>query len=411
MKVFILVALFAGALAHSRLDDDNYGEENIRDTNTRKEFGAFIRKFKKSEHLRSGEDVKRRFSIFSENVKGIKDHNKKKSSYRQEVNKFSDLTLHERVQFTGLTNISNVNLQRRNMAVTRRDMADVADAPDAYDHRDDGHVSEVTNQGDCGSCWTYGTVYPLEGELSILSGKDAVGLSQQEILSCAYESEADKNGCQGGWYMDGWEYVQKSGRLATAADEPYLGVDMNCDPDINEKPNAFEKYNVYGWKQVPSKDDAALAMFGSKHVIAVAVESFGLFFYEGGIFLDDLCETPALVNHAVTMVGYTTEAWIIKNSWGEDWGEKGYVRMSRAMNSHCGVSDYAFFPLVEEKIFNDDKDEDEDETEEATEEDECHDAKSAKFCAKRKSKGYCTNEKEMKKMKKNCAKTCDLCDA
>lgn len=282
MKVFILLALFAGALAHSRLDEDDYSDVDLRDTNLRAEFSGFILKYNKQGGLKSRSEIKKRYSVFSKNVKGIRSHNKFSGGYRQGINKFADMTLHERVKFTGLTNISNANLERRDMAVTKREMLEVRDAPAAYDHRDYGHVSEVTNQGDCGSCWTYGVVYPLEAEISILSGKRAVGLSQQEILSCAYEAKPDRNGCQGGWYMDGWKYVQQSGHLSTAADEPYLGIDMDCDPDMRDKPNAFERYSVSSWKQVPEQDDDALAMFGSKHVIAVAVESFGLFFYEDG---------------------------------------------------------------------------------------------------------------------------------
>lgn len=67
--------------------------------------------------------------------------------------------------------------------------------------------------------------------------------------------------------------------------------------------------------QVPEGDDAALMLFSSKHVIAVAIESLGLFFYSNGLFEDPYCETPAAVDHAVTLIGYDTEAWIIKNRY------------------------------------------------------------------------------------------------
>lgn len=70
------------------------------------------------------------------------------------------------------------------------------------------------------------------------------------------------------------------------------------------------------WERVPKGDDAALALFSSKHVIAVAVESLGLFFYSNGIFRDEYCETPAAVDHAVTLVGYDTQTWVVKNRLG-----------------------------------------------------------------------------------------------
>lgn len=287
--------------------------------------------------------MKKRYRIFAKNLNNIKKHNKQRSSFRMEVNDFADKSLRERQQFTGLANMTSLHKR----AGTRRSLYLRDSAPEEYDHRDEGHVTKVTNQGDCGSCWTYGVVYPLEGAVSILSGKKAVELSQQEILSCAYEDDEDRNGCNGGWYMDGWAYVKEHKRLATAADEPYLGIDMHCDPDINTKPNAFKGYKVVDWERVPKGDDAALIASSSKNVVAVALESLGLFFYSSGIFKDEYCETPAAVDHAVTLVGYTTEAWIVKNSWGETWGEKGYVRMARSLPSHCGIADYAYYPLVE----------------------------------------------------------------
>jgi len=84
--------------------------------------------------------------------------------------------------------------------------------------------------------------------------------------------------------MDGWAYAKKSGHLAFAADEPYLGIDMHCDPDILERPNGLADYKVVDWERVPKGDDAALALLSSKHVVAVALESLGLFFYSNGLF-------------------------------------------------------------------------------------------------------------------------------
>jgi len=345
MKYAAIAVLVIALVAGHRLDEeDNLPDVDIRKTDVRREFAQFVRKFRHSRgSLRSNADVKKRFRIFAKNLNSIKKHNKGRSSFRMEVNDFADKTLRERQQFTGLANLTSLNKR----AGTKRSLYLREAVPDEYDHRDEGHVTGVTNQGECGSCWTYGVVYPLEGAVSILSGQKAVELSQQEILSCAYEDDEDRNGCNGGWYMDGWEYVRQHGRLASEADEPYLGIDMHCDPDINDKPNGFAGYKVVDWERVPKGDDAALVASSSKNVVAVALESLGLFFYSNGIFVDEYCETPAAVDHAVTLVGYTTEAWIVKNSWGETWGEKGYVRMARSLPSHCGIADYAYYPLVE----------------------------------------------------------------
>jgi len=343
-RVAVLVLVIALVAGHRIDEEDDELDVDIRRTDVRSEFAQFVRKFRQSRgSLRSNADVKKRYRVFAKNLQTIKKHNKERSSFRMEINEFADKTLRERQQFTGLANFTSLHKR----ASTKRSLHLREAVPDAYDHRDEGHVSPVTDQGDCGSCWTYGVVYPLEGAVSILSGKKAVALSQQEILSCSYEDDEDRNGCNGGWYMDGWQYVKEHGRLATAADEPYLGIDMHCDPDINDKPNGFAGYKVVDWERVPKGDDSALAASSSKNVVAVAVESLGLFFYSSGIFLDEYCETPAAVDHAVTLVGYSTDAWIVKNSWGEKWGENGFVRMARSLPSHCGIADYAYYPLVE----------------------------------------------------------------
>lgn len=347
LKFFGLIVLVVLATGHKIDEEDNVPDVDIRKIDSRHEFAHFVRKFRNSRgNLRNNQEVKKRYQVFAKNAETIKKHNKKgRSVFRMEVNEFSDMSMRERQLFTGLANVTNAVHKR---SLSRRSALQLrAAAPESYDHRDEGHVTPVSNQGNCGSCWTYGVVYPLEGEISILSGKRAVELSQQEILSCSYEDDEDRNGCNGGWYMDGWEYTRTYGRLAYAADEPYLGIDMHCDPDINDKPNGIKGFKVTDWERVPKGDDAALALFSSKHVIAVAVESLGLFFYSNGIFRDEYCETPAAVDHAVTLVGYDTQTWVVKNSWGEGWGERGYVRMARDLPSHCGIADYAYFPIVE----------------------------------------------------------------
>lgn len=347
----MLLALLGAVSAHKIEEDDVIENVDIRKVDVRRQFGDFVKSFKGSKgHLRSNDAVKQRYQIFAHNAHKIKNHNKKGSRFRMEVNAFSDMSMRERQLYTGLANTTHTAYHKRSLSA-RHALQLRESAPETFDHRDEGHVTPVTDQGDCGSCWTYGVVYPLEAEVSILSGKRAVALSNQEILSCAYEDEEDRNGCNGGWYMDGWNYAKESGHLSYAADEPYLGIDMHCDPDVLDLPNGLHGYKVTDWERVPEGDDAALKLFSSQHVVAVAIESLGLFFYSNGLFEDPYCETPAAVDHAVTLVGYDTEAWIIKNSWGPSWGENGYVRMSRSpdLPSHCGVADYAYFPVVEEE--------------------------------------------------------------
>lgn len=347
----VLGILLLASLVHSRRpveDDGDDGDTDVKDVHVRPQFANHIRKFAGTRNgMRSNEQVKTRFRNYKRSAAMIKEHNKKGSSFRMGENMFMTMTPEERKLRTGLANVTSTVHKRSLSFESRLQLRNVP--AETHDHRDYDRVSPVTDQGDCGSCWTYGTVYPLEAAISRLSNKPAVALSVQEILSCSYEDDKKRNGCDGGWYMDGWDYVKKTGRLATDGELPYLEADLTCEPHIEESPNALKDYRVVDWDRVPEGDDSMLLLFSEKHVLAVAVESFGLFFYENGLFIDDYCEKPAQVDHAMTMVGYDKEAWIVKNSWGLEWGEVGYVRISRENENHCGIADYAYFPIVKKK--------------------------------------------------------------
>jgi len=85
--------------------------------------------------------------------------------------------------------------------------------------------------------------------------------------------------------------------------------------------------------------------------IAIDVTEDKFMFYKEGIFVDDECtNTRETLNPGVLAVGSgsnsTTDYWLVKNSWGESWGEAGYIRMARNMNNMCGIATAASYPLV-----------------------------------------------------------------
>lgn len=85
---------------------------------------------------------------------------------------------------------------------------------------------------------------------------------------------------------------------------------------------------------------------GTVGPISIGMNGIGIKLYSGGIFNFPSCEK--MLNHAVLAVGYDTvedlDYWIVKNSWGPNWGEHGFFRIARNQNQQCGISLENMFP-------------------------------------------------------------------
>ena len=97
--------------------------------------------------------------------------------------------------------------------------------------------------------------------------------------------------------------------------------------------------------KVPATEEALKIAVATQGPISVAIDATRSFqmwkFHHSGVYYGTDCRSDFL-NHAVTVVGYGTEDgqdyWLVKNSWGSDWGEEGYIKMSRNRNNNCGIA-------------------------------------------------------------------------
>lgn len=215
--------------------------------------------------------------------------------------------------------------------------------PCCVDWRSSGAVTGVKFQGSCLSCWAFAAVAAIEGMNKIRTG-ELVSLSEQQLVDCDTKSNA---GCNGGLMDYAFQYITKHGGIAAEDAYPYRARQANS---CNKKPSAV--VTIDGYEDVPANDEAALKKAVAAQPVAVAIEASGSHFqfYSEGVFAGK-CGTE--LDHGVAAVGYGSTAdgtkyWIVKNSWGPEWGEKGYIRMKRDVEDKeglCGIAMEASYPV------------------------------------------------------------------
>ena len=288
-----------------------------------------------------------RKQIFQKNLQKIEAHNrlhrKGKVSFSMAVNKFADLHAKEFAsKFKGLRQEPRLLGRTRNTAPVFRFNNSQA-LPDHVDWREKGVVTPVKNQEQCGSCWAFSTTGSLEGQHAIKTG-NLVSLSEQNLVDC---DDID-SGCGGGLMRNAFSWIKQNGGLDTESSYPYQAEDENC---------RFNKATVgatdSGYVVVKNRDESALkAAVATVGPIAIGIDASSdeFQFYASGVYVDNECSSTFL-DHGVLAVGYGTTSdgkdyWIVKNSWGADWGAEGYILMARNRNNQCGVSTDASYPTV-----------------------------------------------------------------
>ncbi|CAG9861116.1 unnamed protein product [Phyllotreta striolata] len=277
----------------------------------------------------------KRFSIFQSNLRRIEAHNAQQeqglSSYRMGVTVFADLTPEEFKSMMKLSKVGEPEHEERNPTVKFQ-----GELPEEVDWRKKGAVTGVKNQLACGSCWSFSTTGTVEAANYKKTGK-LVSLSEQNLVDC------DKNdhGCGGGFMISALEYIEKNG-IMSEKDYPYEAIDDKCrfnNSDVAVKISSFTKVTIGDEDDLKEK----VALIGPVSVAIDATFNFQL--YSSGVFDDNSCGNDLQsLDHAVLAVGYGSENgkdyWIVKNSWGTDWGMDGYILMSRNKKNQCGIATY-----------------------------------------------------------------------
>ncbi|EOA24340.1 hypothetical protein CARUB_v10017578mg [Capsella rubella] len=285
-----------------------------------------------------------RFEIFKKNLKFVESFNMNANkTYKLDVNKFSDLTDEEfKARYMGLL-VPEATSSLDSYNTVSFTHENVTETGESMDWRQEGAVTPVKNQGQCGCCWAFSAVAAVEGITKISKG-ELVSLSEQQLLDCNTEN----TGCGGGYLWKAFKYIINNQGITTEDSYPYQTSQQTCYSTRSVAAT------ISAYETVPQNDEEALLKAVSQQPVSVGIDGSGAAFkqYSGGIFDGEYCGTYQ--THAVTVVGYGTSEegikyWLLKNSWGEQWGENGYMRIKRdvdAPEGACGLAQYAIYPLA-----------------------------------------------------------------
>uniref|UniRef100_A0A667ZIC2 Cathepsin 12 n=1 Tax=Myripristis murdjan TaxID=586833 RepID=A0A667ZIC2_9TELE len=240
----------------------------------------------------------------------------------------------------------NAQFVRRGKNASARKLRHNAEKLGAHlvDYRAMGYVTEVKDQGYCGSCWAFSTTGAIEGQIYKRTGR-LTSLSEQNLVDCS--RPYGTYGCNGAWMANAYDYVINNGLQSTST-YPYTSVDTQpCFYD-----SRLSVAHISDYRFIPKGDEQALAdAVATIGPITVAIDADhpSFLFYSSGIYEEPNCN-PNNLSHAVLLVGYGSEEgqdyWIIKNSWGTSWGEGGYMRLIRDGSNTCGIASYALYPIL-----------------------------------------------------------------
>ena len=317
------------------------------------DFESWVARHTKS--YESAEEWIRRAAIFAENAAFVAKHNAEHArgehSHWLGLNALADRTSEEFSEMLGY--------DRSLRSAARKPRDDPSDweyanvrAPPQKDWVREGAVTHVKNQGQCGSCWAFSTTGSVEGVHFIKTG-ELVSVSEEELVSCSTKGNA---GCNGGLMDNALDWIVRNGGIDSEADWPYNAEAGHCGWFARR----FRRpVKIDGFVDVPPEDEAALEKAVAMQPVSVAIEadhrSFQL--YAGGVYAANDCGTQ--LDHGVLVVGYGFDAdspghkhfWKVKNSWGDAWGEDGFIRIAKGGKGpagQCGVASEPVYPTMKD---------------------------------------------------------------
>lgn len=370
--ISLIAAVFISAILVANFDEDIFMKSviesgllsekaEISEVEIQNAFMEFVAEYQKSYY--NSYEFENRYLTFKDNYQRIADHNLNADmiGFTLKVNQFGDLSQEEfKAKYLTLKEKPQTRFGHKKHSFSKKSFLDSfldieeeeeIRVPKAVDWRAEGKVQAVKNQGSCGSCWAFSAVGAIESAVAIETGV-LPDLSEQQFVDCAggkYQNE----GCNGGLMDWAFEYAEDH-PVCTETEYKYTGRDGKCLDDDDSL--CGKGVSVKDFVDVEQHSKTALQAAVAERPVSIGVcaEGLGWQFYFGGVvrWLCFKCQ-----DHGVLLVGYDhakskifgdTDYWIIKNSWGSGWGEKGYIRVKAddSGKGTCGVMESPSYPVV-----------------------------------------------------------------
>lgn len=264
---------------------------------------------------------------FGNNVKWIIEQNNMNHSYKLGLTPFLHLSDDE-----WKSRFNNITLDKTENYTGH--ISFLRGAPSNWSWVEEGFTTPVKDQNQCGSCYSFSATETVETAWAIKSNELLI-LSPQQIVDCSKLN----SGCNGGLQSRVYKYLENTGQCLDS-DYNYTAKDGNCHSCKAAIPK------LKGYVSVKKdENEMATALLVSSLAVAIEADQKQFQAYVSGV-LDFDCGTN--LDHAVTIEGMGTENgkdyWLVRNSWGSDWGDKGYIKMVRQKNI-CGISNSVVYPV------------------------------------------------------------------
>jgi len=332
MRVFVVVLLVLGAVSAARNTNTKAYKKAIK--NEKKLRKLFAAKFGDKDY--SDDETDTRLPYFKEALEFVVQQNTDPAiAWESDINFLADSTPEEREKL-----LMKVYESETEYTFPEHELGD--NGIESIDWEAAGYVRPVSDQTeDCRACWAFAAVVAIEGRYQVITNS-SVDFSEQELVDCVYYIRGrDQDGCYGGNLNDVYDYVIDYGRLATEDALAYEHVDHgSCDYD--DIKNGLEDAHIDSWELITHTDQAHIDALVDGPISAAIQTTESFLFYKSGVFKDESCST-LIPNHAVALVGYNQDSFKVKNSWGTQWGDAGYMEIARGHHG-CGLMYYTIVP-------------------------------------------------------------------